>query len=195
MTNAAGSMTRMKSHPLAVFETRSVPRYQSRTVLVEWVEARLPHPLQAMRGSSEQARDWFQGGHGEFLGGSEGYLVTNCEMLRIGKDAVRTRTIQNAKEPIEQSYLLRSILRDERRVLTVSRMQEGALGLTNVALSSPTELGTAGAVEVLEPEISSDERRQRLQHSAVDAAAGRERATESAALRTAGREANRTAGV
>jgi malate/lactate dehydrogenase len=61
--------------------------------------------------------------------------------------------------------LLRCILRNERRVLTVSRVQTGAFGLSDVALSLPTVVGAQGAVEVLEPEISVDER-QRLEHSA-----------------------------
>ena len=61
--------------------------------------------------------------------------------------------------------LLRCILRDERRVLTVSRVQNGALGLRNVALSLPAVVGGGGVHEVLEPEISDDER-LRLEHSA-----------------------------
>ena len=50
-------------------------------------------------------------------------------------------------------------------MLTVSRTQEGALGLRDVALSLPTVVGGGGAAEVLEPEISSDEL-ERLHHSA-----------------------------
>ena len=61
--------------------------------------------------------------------------------------------------------LLRCILRDERRVLTVSRMPQGAFGLTDVALSLPAVVGSQGAAEVLEPEISAEEQ-QRLHHSA-----------------------------
>lgn len=61
--------------------------------------------------------------------------------------------------------LLRCMLRGERRVLTVSRMQEGAFGLRDVALSLPTVVGAEGAVQVLEPEMDADER-ARLLHSA-----------------------------
>jgi L-lactate dehydrogenase len=50
-------------------------------------------------------------------------------------------------------------------VLTVSRIQEGAFGITQVALSLPAVVGTQGAAEVLKPEISPDEQ-QRLHHSA-----------------------------
>jgi L-lactate dehydrogenase len=61
--------------------------------------------------------------------------------------------------------LLRCLLRDERRVLTVSRVQDGALGLRDVALSLPAIVGAQGAADVLEPQMSADER-QRLEHSA-----------------------------
>jgi L-lactate dehydrogenase len=57
------------------------------------------------------------------------------------------------------------MLRDERRVLTVSRVQSGALGLQNVSLSLPTVVGATGATDVVEPEMSPDER-ERLDHSA-----------------------------
>jgi L-lactate dehydrogenase len=44
-------------------------------------------------------------------------------------------------------------------------MQHGALGLHDVALSLPSIVGAGGAIEVLEPEISRDER-QGVQQSA-----------------------------
>lgn len=61
--------------------------------------------------------------------------------------------------------LLRWMLRGERRVLTVSRLQSGAMGLEDVALSLPTIVSTDGATEVLEPELDAAERAQ-LEHSA-----------------------------
>ncbi len=54
--------------------------------------------------------------------------------------------------------LLRCMLRGERRVLTVARVQEGACGLRDVALSLPAVVGDGGAVQVLEPEMSAEER-------------------------------------
>ena len=54
--------------------------------------------------------------------------------------------------------LLRWMVRDERRVLTVSRVQEGACGVRDVALSLPCVVGAGGAVCVLEPEMSRAER-------------------------------------
>ena len=54
--------------------------------------------------------------------------------------------------------LLRSTLRGERRVLTVSRVQTGALGLRDVALSLPTVVDADGATDVIAPEIDAAER-------------------------------------
>ena len=50
------------------------------------------------------------------------------------------------------------MLRDERRVLTVTRVQTGALGLFGVALSLPTVVSAQGAVQVLEPALDAQER-------------------------------------
>jgi L-lactate dehydrogenase len=62
--------------------------------------------------------------------------------------------------------LLRWTLRGERRVLTVSRVQDGsALGLQDVALSLPTIVGTDGATEIVVPEMD-DAERQGLERSA-----------------------------
>lgn len=62
--------------------------------------------------------------------------------------------------------LLRCMLRGERRVLTVSRVQEGALGLRDVALSLPTVVGAEGALQVLEPALDAGER-EKLERSAA----------------------------
>ena len=53
--------------------------------------------------------------------------------------------------------LLRGMLRNERRVLTVSRVQEGACGIEELALSLPTIVGAGGAEEVLEPDLNTAE--------------------------------------
>jgi L-lactate dehydrogenase len=61
--------------------------------------------------------------------------------------------------------LLRWSLRGERRVLTVSRVQAGAHGLRDVALSLPCVVGVHGATQVLEPEMEPAES-EALQRSA-----------------------------
>ncbi len=61
--------------------------------------------------------------------------------------------------------LLRWTLRGGgRRVLTISRVQEGAAGIRDVATSLPTIVGRSGAVEVLEPEMDAEEK-EALQRS------------------------------
>jgi L-lactate dehydrogenase len=62
--------------------------------------------------------------------------------------------------------LLKALLRGENRVLTVSRAQDGALGLQGLALSLPAIVGAGGAEQVIEPALSADERDQ-LEHSAT----------------------------
>lgn len=63
--------------------------------------------------------------------------------------------------------LLRGMLRDERRVLTVSRVQDGAFGITDVALSLPSVVGMSGATEVLEPKLDPTERESLDRSAAV----------------------------
>jgi L-lactate dehydrogenase len=83
---------------------------------------------------------------------------------RAAYEIIRRKGATNHAIGLVTADLLRCILRDERRVLTVSRVQQGALGVRDVALSLPAIVGATGAVEVLEPEIDADERQQ-LQHS------------------------------
>lgn len=54
--------------------------------------------------------------------------------------------------------LLRRCLHDEHQILTVSRVQDGACGLRDVALSLPAVLSRRGAERVLVPPLSDDER-------------------------------------
>lgn len=92
----------------------------------------------------------------------EGDVAT--AVRRAAHEIIRRKGATNHAIGLVTADLLRCILRDERRVLTVSRMQEGALGVRDVALSLPAIVGAAGALEVLEPEIDAEERRQ-LTHS------------------------------
>lgn len=87
------------------------------------------------------------------------------EVRRAAYEIIQRKGATNHAIGLVTADLLRCILRDERRVLTVSRLQDGALGLTDVALSLPAVVGAQGASDVLTPEISADER-ARLHHSA-----------------------------
>jgi L-lactate dehydrogenase len=87
------------------------------------------------------------------------------EVRRAAYEIIRRKGATNHAIGLVTADLLRCLLRDERRVLTVARVQEGAAGLINVALSLPAVVGAAGAADVLEPEMSTRER-QALEQSA-----------------------------
>ena len=80
------------------------------------------------------------------------------EVRRAAYEIIRRKGATNHAIGLVTADLLQCLLRDERRVLTVSRVQEGALGLRNVALSLPTVVGAQGVGPVLEPEMTADER-------------------------------------
>jgi L-lactate dehydrogenase len=87
------------------------------------------------------------------------------EVRRAAAEIIRRKGATNHAIGLVTADLLRCLLRDERRVLTVSRVQDGALGLTHIALSLPAVVGAQGAADVLEPQMSPDER-EGLQRSA-----------------------------
>lgn len=79
------------------------------------------------------------------------------EVRRAAFEIIRRKGATNHAIGLVTAALLKTALRDERRVLTVSRVQEGAFGLEDVALSLPTTVGVDGATQVLEPEMSPEE--------------------------------------
>lgn len=87
------------------------------------------------------------------------------EVRRAAYEIIKRKGATNHAIGLVTADLLRSLLRDERRVLTVSRVQEGAAGLSGVALSLPAVVGARGAADIIQPEMSDDERK-RLEASA-----------------------------
>ena len=87
------------------------------------------------------------------------------EVRRAAYEIIRRKGATNHAIGLVTADLLRCVLRDERRVLTLSRVQDGALGLRDVALSLPSVVGAQGVAEVLEPAMSASERDQ-LERSA-----------------------------
>jgi len=87
------------------------------------------------------------------------------EVRTAAYEIIRRKGATNHAIGLVTSALLRWMLRGERRVLTVSRVQSGVLGLENVALSLPTIVSMDGATQVLEPELDAQERTQ-LERSA-----------------------------
>lgn len=104
-------------------------------------------------------REW-AGWHAEW----EGDIAT--EVRTAAYEIIQRKGATNHAIGLVTADLLHSLLRGERRALTVSRLQERTAGLRDVALSLPTIVGREGAVEVLEPEMSVVER-EHLQRSAA----------------------------
>ena len=72
-------------------------------------------------------------------------------------EIIRRKGATNHAIGLVTAALLRWALGGGGRILTVSRMQTGALGLSGVALSLPTLVGPAGATEVVVPEMTPEE--------------------------------------
>jgi L-lactate dehydrogenase len=87
------------------------------------------------------------------------------EVRMAAYEVIQRKGATNHAIGLVTASLLRCMLRGERRVLTVSRVQDGALGLHDVALSLPTLVGRDGGTRVVEPSMSAAERAG-LAHSA-----------------------------
>ena len=87
------------------------------------------------------------------------------DVKRAAYEVIQRKGATNHAIGLVTASLLRCMLRDERRVLTVARLQQGALGLHGVALSLPTLVGRNGGTTVVEPAMD-DVEREALQHSA-----------------------------
>jgi L-lactate dehydrogenase len=86
------------------------------------------------------------------------------EVRTAAYEIIRRKGATNHAIGLVTTALLRWMLRGERRIVTISRFQSGALGLENIALSLPTIISVEGATQVLEPELDADEH-ARLEHS------------------------------
>ena len=80
------------------------------------------------------------------------------QVRRAAYEVIARKGATNHAIGLVTANLLRSMLRGERRVLTVSRVQQGALGLHDVALSLPTVVGQGGGVLVVAPAMDETER-------------------------------------
>ena len=99
-------------------------------------------------------------------GGPEQEERIATEVRRAAYEVIARKGATNHAIGLVTASLLRVILRDERRVLCVSRLQDGALGLNDVTLSLPTIVRAGGAVEVVEPSL--DERERELLELSAD---------------------------
>jgi len=80
------------------------------------------------------------------------------EVKRAAQEVIQRKGATNHAIGLVTASLLHCLLRGERRVLTVSRVQDGAFGLHGVALSLPTLMSAGGGIEVLEPGLDAAER-------------------------------------
>ena len=80
------------------------------------------------------------------------------EVRRAAYEIIRRKGATNHAIGMVTAALLRSALRGERRVLTVSRVQDPSLGFGDVAFSLPAVVDAGGAARVVAPEMSGDER-------------------------------------
>ena len=93
------------------------------------------------------------------------------EVRHAAYEIIQLKGATNHAIGLVTADLLRCLLRDEQRILTVSRVQEGACGVRGAALSLPTIIGSAGGVQVLEPAMEADERHRLLDSASVIGAA------------------------
>lgn len=103
---------------------------------------------------------------------TEARLAT--EVKRAAYEVIQRKGATNHAIGLVTAELLRCLLKDEKRVLTVSRVQQGACGLEGLALSLPTVVGGRGGVQVLAPEMNAEETAALARSAQVlrDAAAG-----------------------
>jgi L-lactate dehydrogenase len=80
-------------------------------------------------------------------------------------EIIRRKGATNHAIGLVTATLLRWMLRRERRIVTVSRVQTGAAGISGVALSLPAIVGPEGATEIVVPAMENEEL-DRLQRSA-----------------------------
>jgi L-lactate dehydrogenase len=76
---------------------------------------------------------------------------SGAEVIRLKGGAGRAVGV-SIKEVVE------AIALNSEKILPVSTVQQGALGISEIALSLPTKVGRKGPIEVLEPAVTPEER-------------------------------------
>lgn len=87
------------------------------------------------------------------------------EVRKAAYEIIARKGATNHAIGLVTAALLNWTLSGSRRIVNVSRVQEGAAGLRDVAISLPTVVGAEGATEVIEPEMDASER-EALERSA-----------------------------
>ncbi|PZP28705.1 MAG: L-lactate dehydrogenase [Roseateles depolymerans] len=76
---------------------------------------------------------------------------------RAAYEVIQRKGATNHAIGLVTARLIAAVLRDERPLLPVSRVQTGAAGLQGVALSLPALITLQGAVQVMEPDMDAAE--------------------------------------
>jgi L-lactate dehydrogenase len=104
----------------------------------------------------------------EWPGWSSGLQQQVTDQVRTAAyEIIRRKGATNHAIGLVTAALLRWSRRGAGRVLTVSRVQDGALGLQGVALSLPSVVSSDGVVRVLEPQMTMGEREALARSAAV----------------------------
>lgn len=102
-------------------------------------------------------RDW-----PDWNGEKEAQIAT--KVRRAAYEIIQNKGVTNHAIGLVTATLVKWILRGDRRILTVSRVQEGVFGYTDLAISLPTIVSIDGAEIVLEPPMDATEKAA-LDHS------------------------------
>ncbi|HVL35904.1 MAG TPA: L-lactate dehydrogenase [Burkholderiales bacterium] len=89
------------------------------------------------------------------------------QVRRAAYEIIRRKGATNHAIGLVTAALLRWMLGGERRIVTVSRVQAGVLGLSEVALSLPAVVGAGGATEVIVPAMDEAEHAGLLRSAGV----------------------------
>ncbi|ANI37684.1 lactate dehydrogenase [Mycolicibacterium vaccae 95051] len=89
----------------------------------------------------------------------------SAEVVNAAYEIIKGKGATNLAIGLSSARIIEAVLGDQHRVLPVSTVQQGALGISGVALSLPTVVSGQGAGQVLEVSVSDSER-QGLQASA-----------------------------
>ncbi|ELR73737.1 L-lactate dehydrogenase [Fulvivirga imtechensis AK7] len=84
-------------------------------------------------------------------------LVISERVRTAAQEIIKRKGATNHAIGLVTATLIKWMLRGERRIINVSRVQEGAMGYMDVAISLPTIVGIDGATEVLIPNMSDEE--------------------------------------
>lgn len=87
------------------------------------------------------------------------------QVRRAAYEIIQRKGVTNHAIGLVTADLVRAVVRDEFRVLTVSRLQDGDPALADVALSLPAVVSRGGACKVITPALDEAELAA-LQHSA-----------------------------